>query len=85
MDLAKRSDNSLRAPGDMFYARAYRVIAQRIGVDDFRRLLEEKLAAVRESYQFLIVQYNHSRAFTLEVLVVVILVVELALALLHGQ
>jgi uncharacterized Rmd1/YagE family protein len=66
--------------GDMFYARVYRVVSQRIGVDDSRKLLEDKLRIAGECYQFLVGEFNHARAFLLEALVVAILVIELAMA-----
>jgi hypothetical protein len=81
MEVAARSDNAVRLFGDMFYARAYRTIASRIGVDDYRRLLEKRLAASGELYHFLVDQINHRRAYALEFLVVLILVVELVLFL----
>ena len=81
VDLMERSDNSLRVLGDMFYARAYRTIAQRIGVDDYRKLVEERVRTAGEVYHFLVEESNHSRAFVLEAMVVLILVIELAMAL----
>ncbi len=77
IELTERSDNSLRLLGDMFYARAYRMVANRIGVDDYRKLVDEKLLAAGELYRFLVDEFNHQRAFVLELLVVVILVIEL--------
>lgn len=76
-DLSDRNDDSLRLLGDMFYNRAYRLISHRIGLDDYRRQVEEKLRTAGELYHFLIERFNHSRAFLLEFLVVLILVVEL--------
>ena len=81
VDLMERSDNSLSVLGDMFYARAYRTIAQRIGVDDYRKLLEERVKTAGELYHFLIEESNHTRAFVLEAMVVIILVIELGMAL----
>lgn len=81
MEVAARSDNAVRLFGDMFYARAYRTIASRIGVEDYRRLLESRLAASGELYHFLVDQINHRRAYALEFLVVLILIVELVLFL----
>ena len=52
-DLSDRNDDSLRLLGDMFYNRAYRLISSRIGLDDYRRLVEEKLHTAGELYQFL--------------------------------
>lgn len=76
-DLSDRNDDSLRLLGDMFYNRAYRLISARIGLDEYRHLVEEKLHTAGELYEFLTDRFNHSRAFILEFLVVLILVVEL--------
>jgi hypothetical protein len=77
MELTERSENSLQFLGDMYYARAYRVAAQRIGVDDYKGLVAGKLRTAGELYQFLIEEFHQQRTFILEVLVVVILVIEL--------
>ena len=77
MELTERSEHSLRFLGDMYYARAYRVAAQRIGVEDYKGLVAGKLHTAGELYQFLIEQFHQQRAFLLELLVVVILVIEL--------
>jgi hypothetical protein len=77
MELTERSEHSLRFLGDMYYARAYRVAAQRIGVDDYKGLVAGKLRTAGELYQFLIEEFHQQRTFILELLVVVILVIEL--------
>jgi hypothetical protein len=76
-ELAERGDNSLRLLGDMFYARAFRVISSRIGLTDFRHFVEEKLTTARELYDFFMDHFNHQRTFVLETTVVLILVIEL--------
>ena len=80
-EITERSDNALRLFGDMFYARAHRVIASRIGVDDFRRIVEGEMATMREQYQFLMDESSAQRAFLLEAAVVAILVIELVMLL----
>jgi hypothetical protein len=64
--------------------RVYRLAAQKVGVTDFRRLVDGKLATAGELYEFMMDQFHQSRAFVLEVLVVVILLIELAF-LLRGK
>lgn len=76
-ELADRSDDSLRLLGDMFHNRAYRMIAERIGLNDYRALVEEKLKTAEDLYEFLVDQINHRRTLILEVMVVVILIIEL--------
>ena len=62
----------------MFYARAYRVAAARIGVNDYRKLVDEKLRTAGDLYEFMVDQFHQARAFLLEVMVVAILIIELA-------
>jgi hypothetical protein len=77
-ELAERSEHSLRFLGDMYFARAYRVAAQRIGVADFRALVDDKVRTAGELYRFLVDEFQHQRAFVLELMVVLILIIELA-------
>ena len=76
-ELVERSENSLRLLGDMFYARAYKLISARIGLNDYRHLVDEKLKTAGEMYEFLVDQFNHQRAFILEAVVVLILIIDL--------
>jgi hypothetical protein len=85
MELTERSQHSLRLFGDMYYARASRMVAQRIGVDDYRSQVAAKLHTAGELYNFLIEQFHQQRTFVLELLVVIILVVELADILIRRQ
>jgi hypothetical protein len=77
-DLTERIDNSIKFLSDMFYARAYRMAAARIGVNDYRTLVDEKLRTAGDLYQFMVDQFHQARAFLLEVMVVAILIIELA-------
>jgi len=61
----------------MFYARAYRAAAARIGVNDYRILVEEKLRTAGDLYRSMVDEFHQTRAFVLEVMVVAILVIEL--------
>jgi len=77
-ELAERTDNAIKFLSDMFYARAYRMAAQKVGVPDYRLLVEEKLRIAGELYQFMVNEFHQARAFVLELMVVAILVIELA-------
>ena len=77
-ELTERIDNSIKFLSDMFYARAYRVAAARIGVNDYRKLVDEKLRTAGDLYEFMVDQFHQARAFLLEVMVVAILIIELA-------
>jgi len=76
-ELTERTDNSIKFLSDMFYARAYRVAANRVGVPDYRYLVEEKLKIAGELYEFMVNEFHQAHAFTLEAMVVAILVIEL--------
>lgn len=76
-ELTERVDNSIKFLSDMFAARLYRMAASRIGVPDYRRLVEQKLDSAGELYGFMMDQFHQGRAFILELMVVVILIIEL--------
>jgi hypothetical protein len=77
-ELTERIDTSIKFLSDMFSARQYRMAANKIGVDDYRKLVDSKLNTAGELYTFMMDQFNASRGFVLELMVVVILVIELA-------
>lgn len=76
-ELTERTDNAIKFISDMFYARAYRVAAARVGVPDYRNLVERKLRIAADLYQSMVNEYYQARSFLLEVMVVAILVIEL--------
>jgi hypothetical protein len=76
-ELAERTDNAIKFLSDMFYARAYRLASARIGVTDYRSLVTDKLITARELYESMMNEFHQGRAFLLEVMVVVILVIEI--------
>jgi uncharacterized protein YfkK (UPF0435 family) len=84
-ELSERTDNAIKFLSDMFYARAYRLAATRIGVEDYHTLVNEKLNTARELYDSMINEFHQGRAFVLELLVVIILVIELAFLFRGGK
>jgi predicted house-cleaning noncanonical NTP pyrophosphatase (MazG superfamily) len=51
--------------------------AAKVGANDYRALVDQKLQTARELYEFMVNEFRESRAFLLELLVVIILIVEL--------
>ena len=49
-ELTERADISLKFLSDMFYARMYRLASARIGVPDYRNLVEDKLRTAGDLY-----------------------------------
>jgi len=76
-ELTERTDNAIKFLSEMFYARMYRMAALKVGVPDYRTLVERKLRIAGELYEFMMNQYHQARSFALEVAVVVILIIEL--------
>ncbi len=77
MELTERADNAIKFLSDMFSARLYKLCAAKVGVPDYKDLVKEKLQTAEDLYRFMVEQFNQSRAFVLELMVVVILIIEL--------
>jgi hypothetical protein len=76
-ELTERADNAIKFLSDMFAARLYKLAAAKVGVPDYKDLVERKLKTADELYDFMVEQFNQSRAFFLEATVVLILLIEL--------
>jgi hypothetical protein len=77
MELTEHADNAIKFLSDMFAARLYRLAATKVGVPDYKNLVTQKLDTAGDLYRFMVDQFNQSRAFLLELAVVIILVIEL--------
>ena len=76
-ELTEHADNAIKFLSDMFSARLYKLAAAKVGVPDYKELVTQKLSTAEELYRFMMDQFNQSRAFVLELMVVIILVIEL--------
>jgi hypothetical protein len=76
-ELTERMDNSIKFLSDMFAARLYRMAAIKIGVPDYRNLVEQKLQSAGELYAFMMNRFYQGRAFLLELMIVIILIIDL--------
>jgi len=76
-ELTEHADNAIKFLSDMFSARLYKLAASKVGVPDYKDLVTQKVRTAEELYHFMVDQFNQSRAFVLEVTVVVILIIEL--------
>ena len=77
IELTERVDNSIKFLSDMYYARAYRLAGRKIGVIDYRDLVDAKLATAADLYRSIVDEFHQARAFLLEATVVAILIIEL--------
>jgi hypothetical protein len=76
-ELTERADNAIKFLSDMFSARLYKLAALKVGVPDYKDLVQEKLQTAEDLYRFMVDEFNQSRAFVLELMVVIILIIEL--------
>lgn len=76
-ELTEHADNAIKFLSDMFSARLYKLAASKVGVPDYKTLVTNKVQTARELYHFMVDQFNQSRAFFLELTVVIILMIEL--------
>ena len=76
-ELAERSETAIKFVSDMYSARLYRLGATKVGVPEYKSLVNEKLHTAESLYRFLIEEFHQSRGFALEVMVVIILLIEL--------
>lgn len=84
-ELTERADTAIKFLSDMFSARLYRLAADKLGVGDYRRLVEVKLRTASELYGFMMDQFHQSRAFVLELMIVLILIVDLVFLFRGGR
>ena len=76
-ELTEHADNAIKFLSDMFSARLYKLAASKVGVPDYKDLVTQKVQTAEELYRFMVDQFNQSRAFVLELMVVIILIIEL--------
>jgi len=76
-ELTEHADNAIKFLSDMFAARLYRLAAAKVGVPDYKDLVARKVRTAEDLYNYMVEQFNQSRAFFLEAVVVLILLIEL--------
>jgi hypothetical protein len=81
-ELADRASNALKIIGDAYYARIYRAIAVRLGLDDWQRQIDSKLSSVGEVYRYVIDQAETARSEFLELIVIILIAIEVVVGIL---
>lgn len=77
LELIDRSSNALKVVGDAYYARIYRTAANRLGLADWQRQIDTKLASVNDIYRFLSDQSRAQRDEFLELIIIALIALEL--------
>jgi len=85
MDLAERTEYAVKFISDTYYARVYALGSVKIGVNDYKMLVNEKLKTAGELYEFMVAQFNERRMFALEVVVAVLVLLDVILLLRGGH
>ncbi len=78
-ELTDRTENTLKFIGDIYAARLFAMVADRLGLERWKANVQEKLKTVDDIYRFAVEQSSMSRGQFLELTVVLILVLELVL------
>lgn len=84
MELTERVDNAIKFVSDAYYARVYRLAATRVGVPEYRQLVDEKLRTAADLTDFMVDQFNEARSFMLEVGIAILALLDVIL-LLRGK
>ena len=80
-ELTDRTENALKIAGDVYAARLFSLVAARLGLNQWKGSVQEKLRTLNDIYRFAVEQTSMARGEVLEITVVIILVIELVLFL----
>jgi hypothetical protein len=82
-ELTEKADNVLQVTEDVYLARIYLAALEIFRVPTVSAAVDRKLFIVRETYAALYAEASGSRGELLEVAIIVLIVIEIAIALLH--
>jgi hypothetical protein len=82
-ELTEKVDNALQVTEDVYLARVYSAALDLFRVSTVSAAVDRKLAIIRDTYSALYDEAHSSRAELLEVLIVLLIVVEIALAVIR--
>ena len=80
-ELTDRTENALKFVGDIYAARLFALVGDRLGLNRWKANVQEKLETLDDIYRFSVEQSAMARGQFLELTVIVILVLELVLIL----
>jgi hypothetical protein len=78
-ELTDRTENALKFIGDIYAARMFGLVADRLGLETWKANVQEKLGTLEDIARFALEQSSGSRGQFLEITIVLILVLELVL------
>lgn len=80
-ELTDRLENSLKLVGDLYAARLLTLVSARLGLDRWKRNVQDKLNTLNDIYRFAVETTRVSQGNLLELVIVLILIFELGLSL----
>ena len=81
-ELTDRTENVLKFVGDLYAARLYAIVTDRLGLQAWKANVNEKLRTLDDIYRFAVEQSSMARGELMELAIVLILVLELVLVFL---
>ena len=81
--LFERADNNLKLIGDQYLSRVFDLARNRFHLGEWQQSIRRKLEVVGDVYDLLVAQAGGTRMETLEIIVIVLIAMEIALALIR--
>lgn len=81
IELTEQIENSLKFVGDLYSARVYRAIAERLRLQEWESSIDGKIRIAQQIYEMLADEVNHRRAVALEVIIILLIAFEIVWAL----
>jgi hypothetical protein len=78
-ELTDKTENALKFAGDVYFARVFALAGARLGLDQWKGNVREKLQTLDDIYRFAVEQTSMARGEFLEFMIVAILILELVL------
>ena len=78
-ELTDKAENALKIAGDVYAARVFAMAAARLGLDQWKGNVREKLKTVDDIYRFAVEHTSMARGEFLETIVVILILLELVL------
>lgn len=81
IELTEQIENALKFIGDLYSARVYRAIAERLRLQEWQSSVDGKMRIAQQIYEMLTSEVNHRRGAALEVIIILLITFEVVWAL----
>ena len=80
-ELTDQMENAVKLVGDVYSARLFGIVSARLGLERWKKNVEEKLRTLNDIYRFAVEQTGMSQGNMLELVIVLILLIEFGMLL----